>query len=413
MRLFGHNLRKTKSMKFFLKISLFLVLAVYSQKSVCQLADQNIQRIMTPIDTFIDRKMKESGMVGIGAAIIVNKKVVWSKGYGYADKEKRLPFTTNTIMNIASISKTFTGVCLMKAVEEKKLSLDEDINRYLPFRVSNPFFPNEKITLRHLATHTSGITDRSPIYDSTYHYGGDSPEPLGDFLKSYFEPGGKYYAKDNFLDKKPGTYREYCNIAAGLAGYIIERVTGKKLNEYSKQYIFQPLKMKNTGWFFSEINVANHSKLYDRRGDTTYPIQLYGGTTYPDGGVRTSVAELSKFFIALLNDGVYNGARILKKESVGEMTRFQFTPDNKPENVKIEKLNSGIFWATKNGGTKIGHAGTDPGVKTEMLCDLSREVGVVLFTNTSLEEKNLFKYYFPVYDELYKYGVKIKAAMSR
>jgi CubicO group peptidase (beta-lactamase class C family) len=397
-------------MKLLLRSILFLTSVIYSFDSLCQLAKHTIQSIMNPIDTFIERRMKESGMVGIGAAVIINNKVVWSKGYGYADKDKGLPFTTNTIMNIGSISKTFTGVCMMKAMEEKKLSLDEDVNRYLPFRVSNPYFPDEKITLRHIATHTSGIADRYPLYTSTYYNMGDSPEPLGEFLKNYFEPGGKYYSKENFLDKKPGAVREYSNIAAGLAGYIVELVTGKKLNEYSRQHIFKPLKMKNTGWFFSEINLTNHSRLYDRKGDTTYPVQLYGITTYPDGGVRTSVAELAIFFIALLNEGEYNGTRILKKKSVREMIRFHYTSENKPENVDIQKLNSGIFWATKFGGTRMGYAGTDPGVKTEMLCDLSKDVGVILFTNTSLEEKNILKYHFAIFQELHKYGMKLKGA---
>src|SRR5688500_6874366 len=91
------------------------------------------------IDTFIENIMKESGMVGLGAAIILDRKVVWTKGYGYADKDNKAPFTPNTIMNIGSISKTFTGVSLMRAAEDKKVSLDEDINSYLPFKVVNPF----------------------------------------------------------------------------------------------------------------------------------------------------------------------------------------------------------------------------------------------------------------------------------
>jgi CubicO group peptidase (beta-lactamase class C family) len=361
------------------------------------------------LDSVINKRMEASGLVGLGAAIIVDNKVVWSKGYGYADKENKKPFTPNTIMNIASISKTVTGVCLMKAVEEKKLSLDDDINKYLPFKVVNPNFPNKKITLRNLATHTSGITDREPIYDSTYYYGGDSPVPLGRFLKDYFDPTGKYYSKDNFLNKEPGSYREYSNIAAGLAGYIIEQVTGKKLNEYSKQYIFTPLKMKNTGWFLSEINRSNHSKLYSKQRDTLKIIPLYGGTTYPDGGVRTSVSELSHFFIALLNNGIYNGASVLKKQSVAEMLRFQYTTANKPENVQLDKINSGIFWATKLGATRIGHNGSDPGVRTFMLADLPKEVGVILFVNTSLTDKDEGKF-FAIYEELYRYGVQLKDA---
>ena len=391
-----------------LRIILLLAIVAYSQESIAQLAKQRIQDIMNPIDTFIEKRMKEAGMVGIGAAIIIDNKVVWSKGFGYADRENKRPFTVNTIMNIGSISKTFTGVCLMKAVEEKKLSLDEDINHYLPFRVVNPFFPDEKITLRQIATHTSGIADRYPLYSDTYYKMGETPEPLGEFLKNYFEPAGKHYSKENFYNNKPGTAREYSNIAAGLAGYIVELVTGKKLNEYSREHIFKPLGMKNTGWHFSEINLSRHAKLYDKKGDTTSPVQLYALTTYPDGGVRTTVTDLSKFFTALLNEGEYNGVRILQKETVREMTRFHFTADSKPANVNFQKLNSGIFWATKFGGTRMGHAGSDPGVKAEMLSDLSKEVAVILLTNTSMEDAGTLKYHFPIVDELFKYGRKLK-----
>jgi CubicO group peptidase (beta-lactamase class C family) len=357
------------------------------------------------IDSLMEKKMSNIGIVGIGAAIIINKKLVWTKGYGYADRENKMPFTPLTIMNIASIAKTFTGVCIMKAVEQGKVSLDEDINTYLPFKVVNPNFPNEKITLRHLATHTSGITDRDPFYwDSVYFYGGAKPELLDVFLKNYFLPGGKHYSKANFLKSKPGTYRDYCNIGAGLAGYIVELRTGSKLNEYSKRYIFKPLKMTNSGWSLAEINTKNHTKLYEKKGDSIKQIQWYEETTYPDGGVRTSVDELSRFFIALLNDGKYNGSSILKKESVDEMLRFQFNDSNKPENVKPDKLNSGIFWATKMGGTRIGHNGTDPGVRTFMLSDLTKEIGIILFFNTSLSEKEE-NVYFDTYAEVYKHAL--------
>jgi CubicO group peptidase (beta-lactamase class C family) len=373
---------------------------------------QNITNIKqdkkSSIDSLIEKKIIETGIVGIGAAIIIDKKVVWTQGYGYADKVNKIPYTPSTIMNIASISKTFTGICIMKAIEEGKVTLDEDINSYLPFKVINPNFPNDKITLRHLATHTSGLADRYPFYtDSTYFYGGKKPEPLGQFLRNYFVLGGKHYSKDNFLNAKPGTNRDYSNIGAGLAGYIIELRTGKKLNEYGKQHIFRPLKMTNSGWTLAEIDKHKHTKLYQKYGDNIKPIQLYEGTTYPDGGVRTSVNELSKFFICLLNDGKFNKTRILKKNSIDEMLRFQFNESNKPENVKLDKLNSGIFWATKMGATRIGHNGSDPGVRTFMLSDLTKEIGVIAFFNTSLSDDEEGKY-FDIYEELYKYALSLK-----
>lgn len=399
-----HHYNKPGFLKPGVLIGFLAIITLFATRSIAQ------ERKYTEatIDSLIAGNMNASGMVGIGASIIINNKVVWKKGYGYADKDQKIPFTTKTIMNVASISKTFTGVCVMKAVEEGKLSLDEDINTYLPFKVINPYFPDEKITLRNIGTHTSGLKDHEPTYMGSYFYGGDSPIALGDFLKSYFEPGGSRYSKDNFLPHRPGTYREYSNIAVGLAGYIVELVSGMSLNEYSKKFIFKPLKMKNTGWLISQINVKKHSRLYDKQGDTLKQIPINGVPTYPDGGIRTTVEELSSYFIALLNKGEYGGKRILKQSSIDTMQRFQFTATNKPENVDPAKLNSGLFWATKDKGTKIGYGGTDFGVKTEMLSDLNKEVAVILFTNTSLGEKDMFKYYFKVYDELWKYAVQLK-----
>ena len=383
------------------------MISMISMVALCLLAGQvEARERPQALDSFIAQRMEEAGIAGLGAAILVDKKVVWTKGYGFADKERAVPFTPDTVMNIGSISKTFTGVALMRAVQEGKLSLDEDINSYLPFKLLNPHTPNEKITLRHLATHTSGITDRWSVYQGTYHYG-STPEPLGEFLRSYFVPGGTYYSKDNFLNVKPGTHRDYSNIAAGLAGYIVEVAVGKKLNEYTKQIVFIPLRMDNTGWFLPEIDPAKHSKLYVGQGGLTIPIPLYEGTTYPDGGVRTSVSDLSKLFIALLDGGVYEGTRILDKRWVDEMLRFHYTESAKPDNVSLQEINSGLFWATKLDVTRIGHNGSDPGVRTEMLSNLSKDVGVILFMNTSLsgEEMRLSN---DISRELWKYAEALK-----
>jgi CubicO group peptidase (beta-lactamase class C family) len=396
---------KKLKMKFSLMSSLIVL---FCCQNLPAQAINNIKSKDKSIDSLIEKKIHEAGIVGMGAAIIKDKKLIWTNGYGYADREKKVPFTPSTIMNIASISNTFTGFCIMKAVEEGKVKLDEDINNYLPFKIINPNFPNEKITLRELATHTSGLADRYPFYtDSTYFYNGQKHEALGDFLKNYFVKGGTHYSKDYFLNSKPGTHRDYSNIGAGLAGYIIELRTGKKLNNYSRKYIFKPLKMINSGWNLSEINLKTHSKLYQKESDSIKLIPLYEGITYPDGGVRTSVNELSRFFITLLNEGKYNNKRLLRKELAAEMLRFQFTESNKPDNVKIDKLTSGIFWATKMGGKRIGHNGSDPGVRTFMLSDLNKEIAIIVFFNTSLSEADENKF-FDIYEDLYKYASELK-----
>jgi len=359
------------------------------------------------LDRTIEQRMEEAGLVGLGAAIIIDRKLAWSRGYGFSDKQRGTRFTPDTVMNIGSISKTFTGVALMQAVRDGKLSLDADINAYLPFRVVNPSFPDDPITLRQLATHTSGIADRWSVYQDTYHWGGDAPESLDRFLKGYLVAGGEQYSKENFLPFKPGTHREYSNIGAGLAGYIVELAVGEKLNAYTRRRIFEPLHMDHSGWLLSEIPLAAHSTLYVVQDGFSIPIPPYGMTTYPDGGVRTSVADLSRFFIALLDGGQYGEARILDPSSTAEMLRFQYTDSNKPDNVLLSEKNSGIFWSTKFDVTRIGHGGSDPGVRTEMLSDLQKHVAVILMTNTSLSEAE-GKVYASLFDDLWQYATTLE-----
>ena len=356
--------------------------------TVASLAALRPQTPTSPTNAVLDRlvttQMAEAGIMGLGAAVIVNRQVVWMRGYGFADWRRTRPFTPRTIMNVGSVTKPFVGVAMMRAVHEGRLSLDEDINRDLPFRVVNPYHPDARITLRHLATHCSGITDRWDVYSTTYHYGGDSPEPLGRYLEQYLARDGKHYSRENFLDATPGARRDYSNIGAALAGYIVERAFGEPLNVYTRTHIFTPLRMTGTGWFLSEVDLANHSTLFVSQNGHVIPIPHYGITTYPDGGVRTSVADRSTFFIALLNGGEYQGTRILDARMTVEMIRFQFTDASRPENVPAEDGNSGLFWRTKFNGSRIGHGGTDSGLQTEMLSDLSMQVGVILFVNTSL-----------------------------
>lgn len=371
-----------------------------------QTASSNLQ---DSTNRSIVRRMQEARIVGLGAAIIVNKKVVWTNGYGFADKEHLMPFKTNTIMNIGSISKTVIGAALMRAVQDGKLSLDDDINQHLPFKVTNPYFPNEPITLRQLATHTSSITDRGSVYAGAYHFGRDAPEPLGSFLHDYFATNGTNYSKDNFLNAKPGKHREYSNIAAALASYIVEVAVGEKFNAYTKRTIFAPLKMNDTGWLMSEVDLTRHSNLYIAQG-LAVPIQLYGLSTYPDGGLRTSIEDLSTFFVALLNDGAYGEVRILRKKSVDEMLRFQYGAGTTPDNVKLSgqgSVNSGIFWATKESLTRIGHNGADPGLVTMMLSDVEKHVGVILFVNTATRQED-GEAYGAIFDDLWKLGVNLR-----
>ncbi len=336
------------------------------------------------LDQVVAEQMRRAGIVGVGAAILVRGEVVWSRGFGHADADRTQAFTPDTVMNVASITKPVVGVAMMQAVQEGRLDLDADVNRYLAFRVVNPHHPARLITLRHLATMTSGIADRPEVYVRTYRFGGAAREPLEAFLESYLTPAGRHFAPENFLDAPPGARREYSNIGAALAGHIVERAFGARLDAVTRARVFAPLGLARTGWFPGDVDPADESTLFVAQHGRAIPIQPYTSTTYPDGGLRTSAADLARFFAALLRGGAVGDARILDAGMAAEMVRFQFTDANRPENFPASAGNSGLFWRTKFNGTRVGFGGNDPGVQAEMLADLAGEIGVIVLSNTSL-----------------------------
>ena len=231
------------------------------------------------LEKYINSEIASGKVPGIGLSIIVEGDVLLSKGYGYADIENQIPFTDSTIINIASISKTFIGVSMMHAVENGFLNLDDDVNKYLSFKVVNPHRPEKKIMVKHMMGHRSSIIDENKTYTSSYHYGGDAPTNLAEFLKNYLSEGGSNYSKKNFLDKDPGSKHEYSNIGAGLAAYILESVMKKPFNLITRDLIFKPLGMKNTVWFLSEMkNQSNHSKLYKKDKNKNIENELWHGS---------------------------------------------------------------------------------------------------------------------------------------
>jgi CubicO group peptidase (beta-lactamase class C family) len=355
------------------------------------------------IDSIVAAKMEEAGLMGVAGMVFVDGETVWSKGYGHSDYLRTQPFTTTTPMTVASITKTFLGASMMRLVADGKLDLDADVNRYLPFSVRNPRFPGTPITLRMIATHTSSITDRWAVYRETYTWDGDPAETLGDFITSYFASSGRRYSVDNYTAVAPGGAREYSNIGAGLVGFIVERLTGERLDAYTRRHILQPLGMRSTGWFLRDLRDAELSTQFVAVDGFAIPLGRYGLTNYPDGGVRTTVADLSRFFLALLNHGEHDGVRILPAHAADEMTRFQFSGPTYPPGYGPDEGNSGLFWRTRNNGAYVGHGGNDPGVQAVMLSTLDRRVAVVLFSNTSgaLVESRAFA---AIFQALVAYG---------
>ena len=345
----------------------------------------------------LDKIHKEGHINGFSVAIVDQNGTLYQKGFGYADVKTKKLYSENTIQNVASISKTFIGIALLKAQELGKLDLDDPINNYLPFEVRNSYFPEKEITIRHLATHTSTIVDTKFYGEKSYilkenidvnqlpegiYVKLNKPESktsMESFLNKILSEQGELYRQDGFLNKMPGEQFEYSNIGATLAAIVLENATGETFINFTSKHILNPLKMIATGWSFKDVIFSNHSKLYL---NSNTEIPFYSLITFPDGGLITSVNDLSKYLTELIN-GFNGDGSILTKNSYTEL----FTKQLKDHNFSNQSgENEGIFVSFSSDGL-IGHSGGDPGVATHMFYNPKTNIGKILFVNTELDSK--------------------------
>ena len=193
---------------------------------------------------------KASNLPGFSVAIVNKDEILYSKGFGFSTISEAEAFTTSTVHNLGSVSKTVVGLSLIKAVEGGYLSLDDPINKHLSFEIQNPYYIDQPILIRHLANHTSTILD-TKHYRNTYLVRTDyEPEKgvhegyleflksheelsLEDFLKGILSEDGKWYKKKNFLKAAPGAENDYANLNAALAALVIEGATGQSFKEFT------------------------------------------------------------------------------------------------------------------------------------------------------------------------------------
>ena len=337
--------------------------------------------------TNLASQLRPLDVPGLAAAIVKDGRVVCTATAGLANIEDNKPVTPNTLFLIASVSKTITGTALMQLYDQGKFQLDDDINEFLPFEIRIPAAPDSPITFRQLLTHTASIKDNpdyincpgSCAYGSLLGpmvtRGADSPISLADFTKGYVTPDGEYYDEDNnFEAEAPGTVADYSNIGIVLAGYLAEVISGTPFDRYCQDHIFAPLGMDKTSWRLAGIDQTILAMPYDKSPSGGYlPYGHYGEPDYPDGMLRTSVVELSRFLIAYMQDGRFDDRDILKPTTVQDMLSSQ-TP---------LKPSQGLVWVRHSidNRTVWGHDGADNGAGAEMWFDPAKKAGVILMTN--------------------------------
>ncbi len=329
--------------------------------------------------------------------------------FGYADLERKVPMKRETIFRIASISKPLVAAALMQLVEKRKCRLDDDISKHLGFRVRNPRYRNRVITLRHLLTHTSALSDEGRYDDFLRASYSEAPPSLTSILKS----NGIYFSKKNWKKHPPGKKFHYSNMGFGIVATIIEKKSRMRFDEYCKKYLFLPLGMNASFNVDDFENVDSFAALYSHYSEEEKKSEKYKDKKEfeatmdaycgikpqrknfsgwrpgfnaivhsPQGGARVSMLDLAKFMTTLMRDGsIDKKRRILSPASVREMRKIQWSGNL--HNGLHRKAGLGLT-ITKNlikGETLYGHSGRAYGFQGMMYFSPIKKYGIIIFMN--------------------------------
>lgn len=374
---------------------------------------------MNVLDERIQQVMDKHRIVGLAASVIQDGLQVWSAGYGLANIERCIPVTSQTVFRIASISKTVVATAVMQLVEKGLCGIDQDVGEILGFPLRNDKYPNEPITLKHIMTHTSGLQDEYVrfVVDSR----NENPPKIR--LADLLLPGGDYYTDSLWGDSKPGDPNgfEYSNLGAVILATVVERLSKERFDTYCKTHLFEPLQMNRTSFHLGDLTDMNsvavlyeYAEAEDRfvvgtddfggqrptlNDYSAYVPGTNGALFSPQGGLRSSVDDLTRFLEAHTNAGTRNGVQILKPETVELMhtplwaghrqegffrscgLQFMMTDDLIPE----QRL--------------IGHSGDAYGLLSDMYVHAQGRWGFILLMN-GLVQRKAQGVYFEAEEEL-------------
>lgn len=348
-----------------------LVIIILFLVTACK---KDIDTQVVDVAAEIEKEMAANGIPSVAACIVKDKEVVWEGTYGFANLNDQKPVTSQTIYTVMSISKTFIAVSVMQLVEDGKIDLSQDINKYLPFEVRNPNHPDFPISVEMLLTHTSSIAwpeQEDGITDFSYLFPLDEMPLIGEWLPAYLLPGGSKYKKTVWKPYKPGEMELYSNIATSLAALIVEQVSGIDYRDYCRLNILTPLEMHNTAFRYSLLDSSLMAMPY---WNMSYPIHFYNFRAYPAGNLKSNLEDFSHFMIAMLNEGVYNGNRILEKSSIEKM----FEMNNPSSGVSL-------IWRHCPGDC-IGHSGGGEGFSARFELYPERKKAMIVFSNRYNED---------------------------
>jgi CubicO group peptidase (beta-lactamase class C family) len=323
------------------------------------------------LDGYMPSQLLQQDIAGAVVIIVKDGKVFFSRGYGYSDVATKKPVSVDdTLFRPGSVSKLFTCTAVMQLVEQGKLDLDRDVNDYLDFKI--PATYPDPVTLRRIMTHTAGFEEWDKAL-FVAHAGELQPE--GEAMREYLP--ARIFA--------PGTMPAYSNYAMSLAGYMVQRISGEKFEDYIANHILKPLGMNHAT--FAQPLPADLASLmssgYQLASQPKKDFEFVNGV--PAGAMSVSAGDIAHFMIAHLGDGSYVPqhetpfrAQILKPETLKLMHSRAFGPV--PE---LNGMDLAFFQENENGHSIIGHGGDTQYFHSHLHLILDANLGLFISVNSA------------------------------
>ncbi|HEY6838930.1 MAG TPA: serine hydrolase domain-containing protein [Geobacteraceae bacterium] len=321
------------------------------------------------VSWLIREEMDRHKVTGLSVALVDDQKVVWAQGFGYADKERGIAATPETVYRAGSISKLFTATAAMQLAEDGLFDIDQPLRTYLPeFSVKNRFPYASPITPRTLMTHHSGLPS-----DLVKGMWSTAPEPFEEDVK---------LLRDEYAAYPPDYVFSYSNVGMTLLGHALEKVAGRDFAPHMSLALFLPLKMESSSFSAEPDRTSLAAKAYrDGEEEKESPLR-----DVPAGGLNTSVLDLSRFMAMVFANGWAGEKQILKSQTLAEMLR--------PQNSRVHldlSFRVGLGWMLggvgdmdiRNAGPVAHHSGATLYHRSQLIILPDQKLGVAVLANSA------------------------------
>lgn len=326
--------------------------------------------VLASLDAFINDGLKKFDVPGMSIAVVKGKEIIYAKGFGHRDVEKQLPVTPDTLFAIGSCSKAFTTFVLGTLVDDGKVEWDQPVRTYIPWFKMNETSVTERLSVRDLITHRSGLPRHDLVWYNNYDA---SREQLVRRLP-YLELSADLRARF-----------QYNNLMFVTAGYLTEVMTGKSWEAAVRERVFAPLEMPRTNFAVADSQKdADFAYPYAKRGDKVVKIPFRPITNIgPAGSINSSANEMAHWVSAHLNGGQYNGKKVAAAATVKEMHQPQMATGAPSTRADISPQDYGLGWFidTYRGHQRVHHGGNIDGFSANTVLFPNDGYGIVVLTN--------------------------------